>query len=637
MGAGADARGADARLRVLVVGSGIAGLTAALAAAADGHDVMVATKATLGNTATSHAQGGIAAVLAAGADASAGDSVESHVRDTLAAGAGLGDRRAIEVLCGSADARIRDLVALGTRFDRVPHAEAAAAADTAEPSPSRSSPSRPEGPLPVADGDHLRQLARGLEAAHSHPRILHAFGDGTGREIQRALSDAARAAAERGELRLLEHTFLVDLAVSTAADDVDPAATRVVGAWLLGPDDRTPGFFEADAVVLATGGAGQLFAHTSNPAVATGDGIAAAARAGAEIADLEFVQFHPTVLAGSGGALISEAVRGEGALLLNDAGERFLVGVHPDAELAPRDVVARGIADEMAKQGGRPVRLDARHLGRGFLEHRFPSITARLDEAGLDWSRETVPVTPAAHYLMGGVVTDLLGRTSIPGLYAAGETARTGVHGANRLASNSLLEGTVFGHRVAEALREQAPHGQTLLGQAQPEQAQLDRVSDVAVSPTPDQLQCKNTSIRALRAISGQNRTDVGHRTASGRAPAFSRPALQTLMWASAGLHRSGPALDDAARALAVWADDRDAAGPDLSVAAREDTNLLTLAQLTVAAARARGESAGAHFRADRPSAREPHAQAPPLSPSLFPHPHPHPRPLPLKPKAMAH
>ncbi|MBS3180318.1 MULTISPECIES: L-aspartate oxidase [unclassified Pseudoclavibacter] len=604
MAAGADARSADARLRVLVVGSGIAGLTAALAAAADGHDVMVATKATLGNTATSHAQGGIAAVLAAGADAgadadaSAGDSVESHVRDTLAAGAGLGDRRAIEVLCGSADARIRDLVALGARFD----------AGTSG------------------------ALSRGLEAAHSRPRILHAFGDGTGREIQRALSDAARAAAERGELRLLEHTFLVDLAVSTAADDVDPAATRVVGAWLLGPDDSTPGFFEADAVVLATGGAGQLFAHTSNPAVATGDGIAAAARAGAEIADLEFVQFHPTVLAGSGGALISEAVRGEGALLLNDAGERFLVGVHPDAELAPRDVVARGIADEMAKQGGRPVRLDARHLGRGFLEHRFPSITARLHEAGLDWSRETVPVTPAAHYLMGGVVTDLLGRTSVPGLYAAGETARTGVHGANRLASNSLLEGAVFGHRVAEGLREQAPHGQALLGQAQ-----LDRVSDVAVSPTPDQHQCDFAPIPPNGPDSGRNRTDVGQRTAGHVAPAFSRPALQTLMWASAGLHRSGPALDDAARTLASWAADRDAAGPDSSVAAREDTNLLTLAQLTVAAARARGESAGAHFRADRPSAREPHAQAPPLSPSLFPHPHPHPRPLPLKPKAMAH
>ncbi|PPG43419.1 L-aspartate oxidase [Pseudoclavibacter sp. RFBA6] len=578
---------------MLVVGTGIAGLTVALAAAADGHDVVVATKSTLGDTATSHAQGGIAAVLAAGAHASAGDSVESHVRDTLAAGAGLGDRRAIDVLCGSADARIRDLVALGTRFDRVYVAEAAAAAsDSAEPPSSPAWTSRSEGPSPVPDGDHLRQLARGLEAAHSHPRILHAFGDGTGREIQRALSDAVRAAAERGELQLLEHTFLVDLAVSTAADDVDPAATRVVGAWLLGPDDRTPGFFEADAVVLATGGAGQLFAHTSNPEVATGDGIAAAARAGAEIADLEFVQFHPTVLAGSGGALISEAVRGEGAVLLNDAGERFLVGVHPDAELAPRDVVARGIADEMAKQGGRPVRLDATHLGREFLERRFPSITARIDGAGLDWSLETVPVTPAAHYLMGGVVTDLFGRTSIPGLYAAGETARTGVHGANRLASNSLLEGAVFGHRVAEAL---------------PGQARPGRVSDAADSPFPDQLQCKNTSIRELRANSGQNRTDVGQRTASDAAPAFSRAALQTLMWANSGLHRSGAALEDAKRVIAAWADDRDAAGPDSSLADREDTNLLLLARLTVAAALTRRESAGAHFRADHPSASEPH------------------------------
>ncbi|GAB3286746.1 L-aspartate oxidase [Pseudoclavibacter terrae] len=652
---------AGGRLRVLVVGTGIAGLTAALAAAADGHDVVVATKSTIGDTATSHAQGGIAAVLAAGADARAGDSVESHVRDTLAAGAGLGDRRATQVLCESADARIRGLIALGTRFDRVPVAEAAAAAsDSAAPSSSPASTSRPEGPLPVPEGDHLRQLARGLEAAHSHPRILHAFGDGTGREIQRALSDAVRAAAVRGKLRLLEHTFLVDLMLdgvptattpkpdtAASASDAASAAPRVVGAWLQsaggagcadgasgtgradGRQDDAPRPFPADAIVLATGGAGQLFAHTSNPGVATGDGIAVAARAGAEISDLEFVQFHPTVLAGSGGALISEAVRGEGAVLLNDAGERFLVGVHPDAELAPRDIVARGIADEMAKQGGRPVRLDATHLGREFLERRFPSITARIDGSGLDWSLETVPVTPAAHYLMGGVVTDLFGRTSIPGLYAAGETARTGVHGANRLASNSLLEGAVFGHRVAEALREQARLGQRTLGQAQLGQAQLGqapradpgsahglaheparglgRVSDVADSPSPDQLQCSNASIRAFRPSSEQNRTDVGQRTASDAAPAFSRAALQTLMWANSGLHRSGAALEDAKRVITAWAGDRDAAGPDSSVADREDSNLLLLARLTVEAALTRRASAGAHFRADHPSAREPH------------------------------
>lgn len=549
------------RLRVLVVGSGIAGLTAALAAAADGHDVTIATKSTLDDTATAHAQGGIAAVLAGGGDGTRSDTVDSlasHVRDTLAAGAGLGDRRAVEVLCESADASIRDLIALGTRFDV------------------------------TASG----AIARGLEAAHSHPRILHAFGDGTGREIQRALSAAARAAADRGELRLRERTFLSDLAVNGAVDDVAPAAERVRGAWLLGPGERTPRFLEADAVVLATGGAGQLFAHTSNPAVSTGDGIAAAARAGAAIADLEFVQFHPTVLAGSGGALISEAVRGEGAVLLNEAGERFLVGVHPDAELAPRDIVARGIADAMEQQGGRPVHLDARHLGREFLEHRFPSITARIDASGLDWSRETVPVTPAAHYLMGGVVTDLSGRTSIPGLYAAGETARTGVHGANRLASNSLLEGAAFGRRVAKALLEQA--------QAARRSAEASQERSLLA----DQLQCEFTPGEAVEPFSRQNRTQVGQATSCDAALPFSRGALQNLMWTNAGLHRSRPALEDAMRTLHAWSSSRPVApvAPVATVAEREDANLLLLARLTVAAALVREESVGAHFRTDLPS-----------------------------------
>ena len=545
------------RLRVLVVGSGIAGLTAALAASADGHEVTVATKSTLDDTATAHAQGGIAAVIDAGAGAGAGDSVAAHVRDTLTAGAGLGDRRAIEVLCGSADARIRELIALGTRFD----------------------------------GASSGQLARGLEAAHSHPRILHAFGDTTGREIQRALSGAVRGAAERGELRLLEQTFLADLAQDVAHDGGRDGA-RVVGAWLLGRGETSPSFFAADAVLLATGGAGRLFAHTSNPEVSTGDGIAAAARAGVTIADLEFVQFHPTVLAGSGGALISEAVRGEGAVLLNEAGERFLVGVHADAELAPRDVVARAIADEMAKQGGRPVRLDARHLGREFLERRFPSITARIDESGLDWSSETVPVTPAAHYLMGGVVTDLFGRTSIPGLYAAGETARTGVHGANRLASNSLLEGAVFGRRVAEALLEQA----------------LDPDARLERSPLAGQHPCRSAPADPVRPFSGRNRTQVGQATSRDEGPAFSRWALQQLMWANAGLHRSGPALEEGMRTLDTWSSSRPVAtpvapvAPVATVAEREDANLLLLARLTVAAALVREESVGAHFRTDQHS-----------------------------------
>ncbi|VXC34594.1 L-aspartate oxidase [Pseudoclavibacter sp. 8L] len=564
-------------LRVLVIGSGIAGLTAALAACADGHDVSVVTKSTLDDTATSHAQGGIAAVLGTGTgtgtERDGDDSVESHVRDTVAAGAGLGDRRAIEVLCRSAEARILELIALGTRFDREP----------------------------------AGALARGLEAAHSHARILHAFGDATGREIQRALSAAVRSAAAHGELRLLEHTFLADVAVRGG---------RAVGARLLSPEAPTPRFHFADAVVLATGGIGQLFAHTSNPAVATGDGIVAAARAGAQLADLEFVQFHPTVLAGSGGALISEAVRGEGAVLLNEAGERFLLGVHPDAELAPRDIVARGIADEMAKQDGRPVRLDARHLGREFLERRFPSITARIDASGLDWSRETVPVTPAAHYLMGGVVTDLSGRTSIPGLFAAGETARTGVHGANRLASNSLLEGAVFGRRIAEAIDHDA-------------EARSLASAPAPVAAAADQLSCESAQAGLVQPLSRQNRTHVGQATSRDDAPAFSRGALQELMWTHAGLHRSGPALEDAKRTLDAWAEARPADGASSSVRDREDTNLLLLARLTVAAALARTESVGAHFRSDEHPAAG--AASQPASPHALP------RSLPLRQKAMAH
>ncbi|PPF86467.1 L-aspartate oxidase [Pseudoclavibacter sp. RFBJ3] len=562
-------------LRVLVIGSGIAGLTAALSACAEGHDVSVVTKSTLDDTATSHAQGGIAAVLGAGTGlgGDADDSVESHVRDTVTAGAGLGDRRAIEELCRSAEARILELIALGTRFDREP----------------------------------VGALSRGLEAAHSHARILHAFGDATGREIQRALSAAVRSAAAKGELRLLEHTFLADVAVR---------GERAVGAWLLSPEASTPRFHCADAVVLATGGTGQLFAHTSNPAVATGDGIAAAARAGAQLADLEFVQFHPTVLAGSGGALISEAVRGEGAVLLNEAGERFLLGVHPDAELAPRDIVARGIADEMARQDGRPVRLDARHLGREFLERRFPSITAHIDESGLDWSRETVPVTPAAHYLMGGVVTDLSGRTSIPGLFAAGETARTGVHGANRLASNSLLEGAVFGRRVAEAIDHDAA-------------ARFLAPAPAPVAAAADQLQCESAPAGPVQPHSRQNRTHVGQATSRDDAPAFSRGALQELMWAHAGLHRSGPALEDAKRTLDAWAEARPTEGASSSVSDREDTNLLLLARLTVAAALARTETVGAHFRSDEPPAAG--AAPQPASPRALP------RSLPLRQKAMAH
>ncbi|WP_036327256.1 FAD-binding protein, partial [Microbacterium sp. B19] len=345
--------------------------------------------------------------------------------------------------------------------------------------------------------------------------------------------------------RVREHTLLRDLVVEDG---------RVVGI-----DVETDGAVErlrADAVILATGGAGQLYSHTTNPASATGDGIAAALRAGAAVADLEFVQFHPTALAAGEPFLVSEAVRGDGATLVDDEGRRFAFDAHPDGELAPRDVVARANARAMAAQGGRPVRLDATALGAERLARRFPTIDAAVRARGLDWSREPIPVTPAAHYLMGGVVTDLDGRTTVPGLYAVGETARTGVHGANRLASNSLLEGAVFGARAGDAAAAGARW------------TRVEAPAAVAlpdVDPAPD-------------------------------APAFSRAALQQLMWEHAGLVRDAAGLGRAAGVLAAWA-------ADAQPRSVEDAGLLLLARHVVAAALARTGSIGAHYRSDEAGA----------------------------------
>ena len=412
---------APLRTEVLVVGSGIAGLTAALTAA-ERSDVLLVTKGELAEGATCRAQGGIAGAVGPG------DSPAAHARDTLAAGAGLGDAEAVRVLCTQGPAAIAELLARGVVFDR------------------------------AEDGS----CALGLEGAHDRPRILHAGGDATGRAIEDALIRAARArAAEgaRGGLTLLEHTALVDLQV---------AQGQVVGAELLAADGARVRV-RARSTVLATGGAGQLFAHTTNPAVATGDGLAAAWRAGAALEDLEFFQFHPTALAVKvphASFLVSEAVRGEGALLRDAQGRRFLPALDPRGELAPRDVVARAIAHVMAAQGGRPVLLDATAIGAERLRRRFPTIDAAVRAAGIDWGREPVPVTPAAHYWMGGIRTDLDGRTTLPGLHAAGECARTGVHGANRLASNSLLEGAVFGARAGAAAATSTPadHGSPAAG-----------------------------------------------------------------------------------------------------------------------------------------------------------------------------
>lgn len=494
----------------VVVGSGIAGLLTALHALNGGCRVTVVTKATLGQSNTRYAQGGIAGVMFPD------DRVDDHVHDTLAAAAGLADEAAVRTLVEEGPERIRELIALGVAFDR----------------------------------DATGELHRGREAAHSSARVLHAGGDATGAEIERALVARVRASGAV----VLEHTTLIDLVLRHG---------RVAGVEVLA-DTGDRSILTADAVVLATGGAGQLYAHTTNPPVATGDGVAAALRAGAAVADLEFVQFHPTVLAGGaeGSFLVSEAVRGEGAVLVDEAGHRFAFDAHPDGELAPRDVVARAIARRMAEQDGRPVFLDATALGAAFLAERFPTIDRAVRERGMDWAAAPIPVTPAAHYLMGGVVTDLSGRTTLPGLYAVGEAARTGVHGANRLASNSLLEGAVFGARTGDAIAGDAASGAWLVAK-----------SDAA------------SSVTASAAVSP-----------AAHAEPFSRAALQQLMWADAGLVRTAEGLERAASVIARW---RSARPRRTTQAAIEDDNLLLVSAAVVAAARARRESVGAHFRAD--------------------------------------
>lgn len=514
-------------MRVVVVGTGIAGLITAYRASAR-HEVVLVTKAELAESNTKYAQGGIAAALFPD------DSAESHIADTLRAGAGLCDPVAVEVLCTEGPQRVRDLIALGVEFDR------------------------------AADGE----LARGHEAAHSARRVIHAGGDATGLAIEVALLRAVRALA----VEVHEHTFMRDLIVERD----DAGAGRVVGIEAVGPDGV--GFrVEADAVVLASGGAGQLYRHTTNPTVTTGDGIAAAWRAGAELADVEFYQFHPTALAVTGSPLVSEAVRGEGAVLLDEHGRRFMFDVHPDGELAPRDVVARGIAAAMAAQEGRPVLLDAtgveRTHGEGYLAERFPSITRVTREHGFDWSREPVPVTPAAHYWMGGIRTDLDGRTSLPGLYAVGEAACTGVHGANRLASNSLLESLVFAWRAADAL--DAPVQVVEERGAEPEASRDHRLTLLAA---------ENLEPR---------------RPAAGAPRSPRRGDIQNLMWAAVGLERDATTLRAAAEELGEW----EVRGA--TVAELEERNLLDLARLITRAALVREESRGAHDRLDFPETRD--------------------------------
>ncbi len=497
--------------RPLIVGSGIAGLYVALRCRELGLRPTMVTKSRLEESNTKYAQGGIAAAI--GPD----DSPTLHLEDTLSAGDGLVNRDAARVLTSEAPARIADLVRYGVPFDTV-------------------------------DG----QISLGREAAHSRFRILHAGGDATGLSIEEALR---RRTLEAG-IEVRERTVLRRL---------EPAGRDGPRAYL--SDDLGGGteILAPGPVVLATGGAGSLYRQSSNPSIATGEGVAIAFRAGGLITDMEFIQFHPTVFWREGAPrfLITEAFRGEGAVLRNDAGERFMTTVHRDAELAPRDVVARAIDREIHRTGHPCVYLDATGLPRDRLFVRFPSICRFLSTYGLDPSRDMIPVTPAAHYMIGGISTDLDGHTSLPGLYACGEVASTGVHGANRLASNSLLEGLVFGERVARQLGHPAAHGP-------PAPGRLVRV------PLP----------------SGAGRRDDPELVSE----------IRSLLWDDVGIVRTADGLRSAIRdldrigRLAEPGRPDDPAGPL--------ANAALTASLIARAALTRTESRGAHYRADFPRRR---------------------------------
>ena len=498
---------------VVVIGSGIAGLTAALKARELG-SVLVVTKDVVASGSTQWAQGGIAAAL------DPEDSPEEHLQDTLVAGAGLSDPEAVRVLVTEGPDAVRDLIELGARFDTV-------------------------------DGD----LSLGREGGHHRNRIAHAGGDATGAEIERALVAAVKRA---DDIRLIEHALVIDLL--TAEDGAIAGVTlHVMGEGQL----DGVGAVRSRVVILASGGIGQLYAATTNPSVSTGDGMALALRAGAKVRDLEFVQFHPTVLwlgksAKGQQPLVSEAVRGEGAFLVDHEGNRFMQGQHELADLAPRDIVAKAIMRQMLATGKDHVYLDARHFGDEKWRVRFPTILAACRSHGIDPVRELIPVAPACHYSSGGVWTDLHGQTSVPGLYACGEVACTGVHGANRLASNSLLEGLVFARRIAAQLANGLPE-----------------LNEPAVDTR----------------VPGLVDADVV-------------PELQRAMTVGAGVIRSASGLSEAGAALGKLIE-QPAGEP--GTPGWEATNLVTVASALIEVATVREESRGSHWREDYPDRDDRH------------------------------
>ena len=497
---------ADLECDFLIVGSGIAALRAAIELSADGQ-TLVLTKGGAEQGSTALAQGGIAAAVGEA------DSPELHAADTLAAGDGLCRAEAVRVLTELGPRYVRELIDWGARFDREP------------------------------DG----RIALAREAAHSVRRVLHAR-DATGREISRVLWQ--RVSGLPG-VRVIEHALAVDAVVTDG---------RCSGACFLDEQGRH-GTVAAAATLLATGGAGRIFRETTNPPAATGDGIAIAYRAGARMADLEFIQFHPTALNVDGAPrfLLSEALRGEGAVLVNDAGVRFMQEVDPAGDLAPRDRVARAISREADRTGGQ-VYLTLEDLAPDFVHRRFPTIAAACGRVGLDLARDRIPVGPAAHYLMGGIEVDLDGRTSVAGLFAAGEVACSGVHGANRLASNSLLEGLVFGAVAGEAMRRwAADHGRP--------------------APAPS--------------------ADPGAAAPATPSGAPSESDVRDLMWREVGLFRDGPRLARALEKLVEWAAALAHPAPDADAARL--ASVVTVGCLMARAALRRTESRGAHFRSDFP------------------------------------
>jgi len=510
---------ADFKTDFLIVGGGIAGLRAAIGASRFGR-VTILNKGVKGESSSKFAQGGIAAALS-----DTPDEINSHSKDTLVAGKGLCKEAAVRVMVSEGPRRIQELLDWGVSFDKV--------------------------------GDRF-VLAR--EGAHSKNRILRARGDATGNEIVKTLR---RAIASNDNIETLNGHFTIELLLSKP--DGSPASC--CGALVLDESNGGLRRFFAKAVVLATGGIGQVYQRTTNPTVATGDGIAMALKAGAVLEDIEFFQFHPTALAlpGAPSFLLSEAIRGEGGQLKNAEGKRFMDRYHPDAELAPRDQVSRAILNEIRETGVEHVFLDVTHLDPHFVRERFPMIYATCLHYGLDMVDQQIPVAPSAHYMMGGVQTDLSGLTNVSGLYAVGEVASTGVHGANRLASNSLLEGLVFGARVGDVL-------------------------GTVSSEVP-----MNTDVMMQIPVSWTAQMAVKWPEAYRRI----QDEIKAVMWQNVGIIRSDQSVRSAISACQDWSDVLK--NPPLSRLALETGNMLWASAALISAALARCESLGAHFREDYP------------------------------------